>query len=291
MTTVWRLLFYLGYICKPDFLQHLGSRFGVGNACPETALDRVSNILLVIKHAAREMVCEGHRPFLVIDNIGALFNRVEGENILEVLQDFAKEAADNRMLTILFASSDGHVPNFFLQRSSSSRLQMLYMDDIHIDDAIEYLKCSVPQSSVETFEKAVDLVGGRFADLIKVTVGLNYGSGLDELQDNLFANADNELQRSIGVQVNLYGNITHDLAILTMQIARSILDSKDKQITIGELNELLKPFNTEQNQDGINRLLSSNIFMERKRCIKFESTLMQSYFEYIFKHSEDQTEE
>ena len=246
-------------------MQHLRSLFVVGNACPKTALDRVKNILSVIKHAAREMLCG---PILVIDNIGALLNRVEGENILEVLQDFAREAADKRMLTIFFASSDGHVPNLFLKRSSSSRLRMFYIDDIPIDDAIEYLKCSVHQSSVETFKKAVDLVGGRFADLIKVTVELNSGNGLDELQDKLFANTENELQRSIGVKVNLYGNITHDLAILTIQIARSILDSKDKQITSGELNELLKPFNTEQNQDGINRLLSSNNIYEKEALHK-----------------------
>jgi hypothetical protein len=142
------------------------------------------------------------------------------------------------MLTILFACSDGHVPDFFLKRSSSSRLRMFYIDDIPIDDAIEYLKCSVPQSSVETFKKAVDLVGGRFADLIKVAVELNSGNGLDALRNNLFANVEKEIERSIGViKLNLYGNITHDLAIMTMQIARSILDSKDKQITSGELNE------------------------------------------------------
>ena len=78
--------------------------------------------------------------------------------------------------------------------------------------------------------------------------------------------------------------------ILAFRIARSILDSKDKQITRYELTDLLEHLNTEQNQDRINRLLS-NIFMKRRLIIKFESTLMQSYFEYNLKHSEDQTEE
>jgi hypothetical protein len=54
--------FYLGYICKPNFLQHIGSHFGVGNACPKRALDRVKNILSIIDQAAGEVLCEGHRP-------------------------------------------------------------------------------------------------------------------------------------------------------------------------------------------------------------------------------------
>ena len=247
---------------------------GVERACARC----INWVISSFGSAAGELLCEGHHPIIVIDNIGALINKVEGENILEVLQDFAKIIADKKVLTILFACSDGNVPHLFLKRSAASRLRMLYIDDIPIDDAIEYLQCSVPNASVETLKKAVDVVGGRFADLIKVATSLLSGNGLDELRDNLFAGADNELQRSIGVKVNLNGNLTHDLVILTIRIARSILDSKDKQITSYELTELLEHLNTEQNQDRINRLLS-NIFMERRLIIKFESTLMQSYFE------------
>ena len=257
--------FNLGYICKPQFLQYLGNHFGVGNACPKTTLNRVTNILSIIKRAAGELLYEGHHPIMVIDNIGALINIEEGENILKVLQDFAKIIADKKILTILFACSDGNVPGLFLKRSASSRLLMLYIDDIPIDDAIEYLQCSVPNASVETLKKAVDLVGGRFADLIKVATSLMSGIGLDELRDNLFAGAENELQRSIGL-VNLNGNLTHDWAILTIRIARSILDSKDKQITSYELTELLEHLNTEQNQDRINRLLSSNLIIYEKEA-------------------------
>ena len=131
---------------------------------------------------------------------------------------------------------------------------MLYIDDIPIDNAIEYLQCSVPNASVETLKKAVDLVGGRFADLIKVATSFLSGNGLDELRDNLFAGADNELQRSIGVKVNLNGNLTHDLVILTIRIARSILDSKDKQITSYELTELLEHFSNFVSSKGWNSL-------------------------------------
>lgn len=57
---------------------------------------------------------------------------------------------------------------------------------IPYDDAIKYLQCLLPQTSTETVTKAVDLVGGWFADLIRAKRELKSGQGANELQVILF---------------------------------------------------------------------------------------------------------
>ena len=56
--------FNLGYICKPQFLQYLGNHFGVGNACPKTALDRVTNILSIKQGCRKNWVFTYNNPIM-----------------------------------------------------------------------------------------------------------------------------------------------------------------------------------------------------------------------------------
>ena len=278
----------LQYICMPDFWEHLANYLGFSTSvCANRPLERVRQILQVLDSAAWEM--EGHHPILIIDNIGNLLNKDEGEDILYVLQDFAKEAADKRLLTMLFATSDGRVPDLLRKRSAASRLHSLYIEDISHEDAIEHLQCLLPTTSKEKLTEAVGLVGGRFTHLRKTYRVFKSGHGMDELRDQLYADVRSELERIFGFIVNLRGNVTNDLALVTMAIARAILESKDKQITLDELASIVQLYSNEQQQEDVKRLLSSNIFMERMHYTKFGSTLMQSYFEAIMESNEVET--
>ena len=278
----------LQYICRPEFWQHLASYLGFSTSvCANTPLERVRQILQVLDSAAWEI--EGYHPILIIDNIGNLLNKDEGEDILYVLQDFAKEAADKRLLTMLFATSDGRVPDLLRKRSAASRLHYLYIDDISPEDAIEHLQCLLPTTSKEKLTEAVGLVGGRFAHLRRVYTVFKSGRGMDELRDQLYSDVTSDLERVFGFIVNLCGNVTHDLALVTMAIARAILESKDKQITLDELASIVQLYSNEQQQEDVKRLLSSNIFMEGMHYAKFESTLMQSYFEAIMESNKVET--
>jgi hypothetical protein len=66
----------------------------------------LSEVFKVFSDVARKYQ-QAHNaiPVLVIDNANKL-----PESILEQFQDYAKEAADNKISTIVFVSSEGRIP-------------------------------------------------------------------------------------------------------------------------------------------------------------------------------------
>ena len=76
-----------------------------GIAAPplETLLDIFSNAAIKYKQKYKKT------PVLIIDNA----NRIAKEE-LEQIQDYAKDAADKRRATLVFVSSEGHVPRHMM---------------------------------------------------------------------------------------------------------------------------------------------------------------------------------
>jgi len=78
---------------------------------------------------------------LVLDNFNHLLGLDNGQKYLEKWQDFAKIMADQKLLVVVFVSSDGKVPNAFLARSSASRMQKpIEIGDLNENEAIDYLR-------------------------------------------------------------------------------------------------------------------------------------------------------
>ena len=129
-------------------------------------------------------------PVLVIHNVGALLSndKGEGKDILYLLQDFAKTIADERILTVVFAASDGQVFSLFFARSAGSRLYVpTVIGDISHQQALEYLNCMCPDHvSTDAINQTVDLVGGRFVHLQMAAVILARFSDFSLIRNELF---------------------------------------------------------------------------------------------------------
>lgn len=273
---------------KAGFLHHLAKVLGVSTPCPEKVLERVKSILSVLKRAVYEISLQPkwyHHPILVLDNVAHLMHieSSEGEEILRVLQDFAKTVADEKLLTIIFASSEGTVPKLFTSRSSKSRLTSLFVNDISDGDAIKYLKCRLPAFSNETIIKTVELLGGRFALLNYAIIHHLAGSSMEELQISLFM----EVERELGSIIQRRFDGTNPVIKTIMSIARNILHSKEKQITENEFNKLLQPLYNEGLHESINRLVSSNVFLIRHLYVKFQSKMIEQYFKTLVRNNEE----
>ncbi|KYQ88844.1 hypothetical protein DLAC_10646 [Tieghemostelium lacteum] len=100
-------------------------------------------------------------PVLVIDNINWL--ALKDSEMLEVLQDFAKNHADKSDLTVVFVSSDGNGPRYLRDRSSFSRCEKPIMEigDISENDAIAFLTDDGVDPDIASII-VKEITGGRF---------------------------------------------------------------------------------------------------------------------------------
>jgi hypothetical protein len=73
-------------------------------------------ILPVLSHQAIRYKQEyGRMPVLIIDNANRLAH--EHQELLDLFQDYAKNSADKRIITVVFVSSEGRVPGRMMGKS------------------------------------------------------------------------------------------------------------------------------------------------------------------------------
>ena len=99
--------------------------------------------------------------------------------------------ADDGLLTVVFAASEGNVRGEF---SSVSRMIVIDMfPDLPHEKAVEYCYCISHAVSQDAVERLVDVVGGRFGDLKHVTFavlrsGVYHQQGMfGKIRDELFS--------------------------------------------------------------------------------------------------------
>jgi len=86
------------------------------------------------------------------------------EPLLDQLQDYAKSAADKRIATVVFISSEGRVPRRMMERSSWSRSgDIIEINDVSKEEALQYLK--LREIDEERAAQIYELVGGRMIHL------------------------------------------------------------------------------------------------------------------------------
>jgi len=134
---------------------------------------------VAVKYKATEKVI----PVLILDNV----NRLPGP-ILAQFQDFAKEASDKAIATLVFVSSEGSVPRRMQERSSWSRKQrILQIGDVSQKEALEYLQLRGIDTKLAT--AVYSLVGGWIILLRNAVNNLRNGLALDDIQQDLFNDA------------------------------------------------------------------------------------------------------
>jgi chromosomal replication initiation ATPase DnaA len=76
----------------------------------------LEEILRVLSHHAIKYKQEYKRiPVLIIDNANRLAQKQQ--ELLNQFQDYAKDAADNGIVTVVFVSSEGRVPRRMMGKS------------------------------------------------------------------------------------------------------------------------------------------------------------------------------
>jgi hypothetical protein len=101
----------------------------------------------------------GEIPVLIIDNA----NEMTRDELAQI-QDYAKNATDDGMASVVFVTSEGCVPRIMMERSSWSRRgTILKIPDVSEAEALEYLEKR--KVNKEDAKKIYGLVGGRVIDL------------------------------------------------------------------------------------------------------------------------------
>ena len=67
------------------------------------------------RHAIKYKQEYGRIPVLIIDNANRLAQK--NQELLELFQDYAKDSADERIVTVVFMSSEGRVPRRMMGKS------------------------------------------------------------------------------------------------------------------------------------------------------------------------------
>jgi len=145
----------------------------------------------------------GRAPVLVLDNFNLLLNLDDGQKYLELFQDFAKIMADQKLLVVVFVTSEGKVPNVLLGRSSASRMRKpIEIGDINEKDAIDYLQKRICKNEKEEPEKCkgqsksiYDIVGGRFRLLKTAIATFENTKSIDQIKVDVLEEAAKEFEK------------------------------------------------------------------------------------------------
>ncbi|KAG0633806.1 P-loop containing nucleoside triphosphate hydrolase protein [Tuber brumale] len=137
---------------------------------------------------------KGRPPVLVLDNVNRLAQ--DNRKLLNILQDIAKDAADNRLFTTVFVTSEGQAPIQMLGRSASSRLgKVVEIGDLNNDEAIEFL-CNKRDITEPAARDIYGLVGGRVGLLARAANELNSGLEIPGVRALLLADVNKMLQKA-----------------------------------------------------------------------------------------------
>jgi len=132
-------------------------------------------------------------PVLIIDNINRL---AEGnQKFLDLLQDYAKFAADRKVATMVFVSSEGHVPRRMRERSSWSRCgQIIEIGDMSKEEALQFLE--LRGLNKELITRSYELVGGRIIHLKDIADAIQLGFTFQAIHQAMFSEAKAQLKNA-----------------------------------------------------------------------------------------------
>jgi len=221
------------------------------------------------KYAAEYQKKSGKPATFVIDNI----NKLAKTNVDEmgILQDWAKQHADNRTLHVIFVSSDSAGPKEFMKRSSVSRLRTpIEIPDLSDKEAVSYLEMALEDKSqgvkepskikslvhgieVEGLKTLVEQVlGGRFLLLNDAATDLRNGMKLEDVKREILRSAAKEYKTS--------GLLSNPKPKFGEHIINSLLQSSNQRIPHDMALSTCMNLPTEKEQQKCNNLLDTQVF-------------------------------
>ena len=263
--------------------------------CPDTVLRRVVACLQILTSTATKMGKNGTcLPTIIFDNVVQLLKSHEnGVEIITVLQDFAKHAVDKQLLNVVFAASEGNLKNILIKSSARSRMLVVpFIDDIDEKKAKDYLRCRFEEQAIiideEMITQTVQLVGGRFNDLIFAAILLSTGSSVESIKTKMFYRMQRQLLK---LKIACDDELDNDnpKSVFTWSVAKKILSNGDK-ISFSEFNRI--SYSTGLSQTDSSILLGENIFLRlQDGYITFQSSVVKEYFKNSIHFKANDTEE
>ncbi|KAI9771991.1 MAG: hypothetical protein M1840_001279 [Geoglossum simile] len=127
-------------------------------------------------------------PVLVVNNTNKLPTL-----LLAQFQDFAREASDSGIATVIFVSSKGRIPRQMRERNVWSRVQRVFeIGNVSRDEALQYLR--LHSIDDKTAAQIYELVGGRIVLLKSTARNIQKGVRIDDLRHALFNETDDRLR-------------------------------------------------------------------------------------------------
>ncbi|RIA81977.1 hypothetical protein C1645_836098 [Glomus cerebriforme] len=204
----------------------------------------------------------GKPPVIVYDNVSRLIHK--NPEILDILQDDAKDNADDRKYIAVFVSSEGSVLRRMQSRSAWSRADdPMEIGDLSKEESLNYLieKRGINKADAE---KLYELVGGRIVDLHSVANKIRKGRSFDDIKKKIL----NKVENKFGA-AQLLPNDTH------YEVGKSIISDllKYNELSFLEFKKYFHKINE------LNEVLGSNVFAyhPENNTVTFQSQSVECY--------------
>ncbi|CAG8632049.1 2618_t:CDS:2, partial [Diversispora eburnea] len=206
-------------------------------------------VMEIFRHAS-EMYKEKHKkpPVIIYDNVSRLVHK--NSEILDILQDEAKDNADERTYVAVFVTSEGSVPRRMESRSAWSRAKkpVIEIGDLSEKESMEYL-IDKRKIKKEEAKKLYELVGGHIVTLKSVADDFIAGQSFENIKTIVFNDIYDNFEKAM---INP-DQTNHEMAKI---IIRALLNSNNV-LHVSMLRELTKV--------EPNKLLENNVFAYHPR--------------------------
>ncbi|KIX09924.1 uncharacterized protein Z518_01005 [Rhinocladiella mackenziei CBS 650.93] len=204
----------------------------------------------------------GRAPVLIVDNANRLAQKLP--ELLDLFQDYAKDAADEGTAVVVYVSSEGWVPRRMMGRSSWSRRgEIIEIGDVSKEEALHYLR--LRNIDGEQAAQIYHLVGGRMIHLKFIADKLERNSLFEDTRQMMLNDAKGQLLDAEVLPKRRY----HKEGAVIM---RELL--KKGSISWDAFYDLV-------DADAGDKLLEANIFAFHLNSqeITFQSTVMKRFCE------------
>ncbi|CAG8682840.1 13796_t:CDS:2 [Funneliformis caledonium] len=245
-----------------SYTKHLARKFF--GATEETNDPKWERAMDAFKRVAEAYKAKHDKPpVIVYDNVSRLVHK--NPEILDILQDDAKDNADDRKYIAVFVSSEGSVPRRMESRSAWSRAKqpVIEIGDLSEKESMEYLIKKRKINEVEA-KKLYELVGGRIVELKDVADDFLTGQSFEVIKQSIFTKVEKKFNTAQLLRKQLH----HEVG---KKAIKAILDSKELGFTT-----FMEFFN---NYEEASKVLETNIFAyhPEKNNVSFQSQSIECY--------------
>ena len=271
--------------CKesPSTFDPLLETLHVKKECPKTPEAKLQHCLNVLEVTLKEMKEKRNpAPILIIDNVNYLVEKSSFKNVAIMLQAFAKRMADEHLIIFYFVS-EGKVFNFFNRQPAATRMVAFPHDKWGFSDesAVDFLVCRCPRASKSTITKIVDIVGGHFNHLVRVSSMLKrdhkIGVEFEDVKNELFIEVVRDIKFLMISETPPKSKTGRALTDVTWSLVKKMLVAPNNMVSLKD--DLWKNLPDEDK----NKLATAYIFDVDwiKQKITFQNTLVHSYFKEV----------